>query len=68
MRHRKNMRFLLALLITLSLISPVGPLRAEEPGPSDQLKPTLDQLIAIIEDDALKGQSNKTERRSMIMQ
>lgn len=61
------MRFLLALLITLSLISPVGPLRAEEPGPSDQLKPTLDQLIAIIEDDALKGQSNKTERRSKIM-
>ena len=61
------MRFLLALFVALNLVSLVGPLCADETGPSDQLKPTLDQLIAILEDDSLKGQSNKTERRSQIM-
>lgn len=67
MNHRKNMRFLLALFVALSLISLVGPVGANEPGPSDQLKPTLDQLIAILEDDSLKGASHKTERRNKIM-
>ncbi|MBT8359654.1 MAG: ABC transporter substrate-binding protein [Desulfobacterales bacterium] len=61
------MRFLLALFVTLSLISPVIPVHADESGPSDQLKPTLDQLIAILEDDSLQGMSNKAKRRSKIM-
>ena len=61
------MKFLLTLLTTLTLVSLVIPVRAAEPGPSDQLKPTLDQLIVILEDDSLKGKSNKKERRSQIM-
>jgi len=61
------MRFLLTLLTTITLVSLVIPVHAAEPGPSDQLKPILDQLIVILDDDSLKGKSNKKERRSQIM-
>ncbi len=40
---------------------------AEPDGPTEQLKPTLDSLIEIIEKESLKGAAKKTERRSMIM-
>jgi phospholipid transport system substrate-binding protein len=36
-------------------------------GPTEQLKPALDKLIVIIEDESLKGRDHKTERRTLIM-
>lgn len=36
-------------------------------GPTDQLKPTLDKLVSILADPALKGDTNKLERRQKIM-
>ncbi|MEE4164907.1 MAG: ABC transporter substrate-binding protein [Desulfocapsaceae bacterium] len=36
-------------------------------GPTEQLKPALDSLIVILEDDSLKGAEKKKERRSLIM-
>ena len=36
-------------------------------GPTEQLKPALDNLIVIIEDESLKGPDHKTERRTLIM-
>jgi phospholipid transport system substrate-binding protein len=36
-------------------------------GPTEQLKPALDKLIVIIEDESLKGPDHKTERRTLIM-
>lgn len=36
-------------------------------GPTEQLKPALDTLIVIIEDESLKGPDHKTERRTLIM-
>jgi len=37
-------------------------------GPTEQLKPTLSNLIAILGDDALKGEEHKIERRARIME
>jgi len=36
-------------------------------GPTEQLKPTLDKLIVIIEDESLKGTDHRAERRTLIM-
>lgn len=36
-------------------------------GPTEQLKPSLDKLIFIIEDESLIGPDHKTERRTLIM-
>lgn len=36
-------------------------------GPTEQLKPTLDKLIVIIEDESLKGSDQRAERRTLIM-
>lgn len=36
-------------------------------GPTEQLKPTLDKLIVIIEDESLKGGDHRAERRTLIM-
>ena len=41
--------------------------QAEGHGPTDQLKPVIDELIAILRDDSLKGEAHKTERRAKIM-
>jgi len=43
-------------------------LAAAQNGPTDQLKPALDNLIAILDDDSLKGDEKKTERRRLIME
>ena len=40
---------------------------AEPDGPTAQLKPSLDGLIEILENESLKGDAKKTERRNMIM-
>ena len=36
-------------------------------GPTDQLKPTLEKLVAILGDPKLKGHKNKKDRRKVIM-
>ena len=36
-------------------------------GPTEQLKPVLDELIAVLDDDSLKGEVKKIERRTLIM-
>ena len=40
---------------------------AEPDGPTEQLRPSLDSLIEILENESLKGDAKKSERRSMIM-
>ena len=37
------------------------------PGPTEQLKPTLNRLIEILDDTSLQGPANKSKRRSQIM-
>ena len=41
---------------------------ANLPGPSEQLKPTIDKVIEILTDDSLSGSANKNERRRLIME
>jgi len=36
-------------------------------GPTEQLRPTLDALIVVLDDESLKGPANKVKRRSLIM-
>jgi phospholipid transport system substrate-binding protein len=38
------------------------------PGPTEQLKPTLNVLVAILIDPSLKGDDHKVERRAKIME
>ncbi len=40
---------------------------AEDVSPTDQLRPTLDKLVAILSDPAMKGDENKSVRRAEIM-
>lgn len=40
---------------------------ANAQGPTEQLRPTLDRLVEILDDESLQGAANKTERRSQIM-
>jgi len=40
---------------------------ADEIGPTEQLRPTIDEVIDILVDDSLKGTENKEERRRRIM-
>lgn len=56
--------FLFASVIFMTGVWSQG---AEPNGPTEQLKPALDSLIGIIENESLKGAAKKTERRSMIM-
>ena len=36
-------------------------------GPTEQLRPALDALIVVLDDESLKGQENKVKRRGLIM-
>jgi phospholipid transport system substrate-binding protein len=49
------------------LICPVL-LKADEHGPTEQLKPAIEELIAILGDESLQGAEYKEERRVKIMQ
>ncbi len=53
------------LAIFSLLFSP--PVYTAEPGPTEQLQPIINGVIAILTDDALKGEANKIERRKKIM-
>lgn len=60
--HRYPLFFLVACLILFS--SQV----VAASGPTEQLRPTLDKLIAVLADPALKGDANKIPRREKMMQ
>ena len=44
------------------------PVYAAEQGPTGQLQPIIDGVIAILTDDTLKGEAHKIERRKKIME
>ena len=54
----------LASLLCLLFTAPV---LADNLGPTEQLKPTLEKLIEIVKDPALQGEDKKQERRQIIM-
>jgi len=63
----KTMKLLTAVLYLIALFLMPLSIHASEHGPTDQLKPAIDKLIAILDDDTLKGESHKKERRAKIM-
>ena len=60
------MRFIITTCIALMLLFPVQ-LTGQENGPTEQLKPAIEELIAILGDESLQGDENKIERRAKIM-
>lgn len=56
------------LVFVVLLLGFSVPVRAEDPGPTEQLRPTIDQVITILLDESLKGSANKPERRRLIME
>jgi phospholipid transport system substrate-binding protein len=61
----KLIRILFCLCVVL--VSGTWSQATDLESPTEQLKPTLDMLIEILEDDSLKGAAQKTERRRLIM-
>jgi phospholipid transport system substrate-binding protein len=59
----KKILIIVGLLCALS----TGMVWAEEPSPTTALKPVLDDLTAVLEDDSLKGREHRDERREKIM-
>ena len=59
------MKKLLFSLLFLACLTAAPSLAA--PGPTDTLKPGLDQLTAVLSDASLKGDAHKTARRAKIM-
>lgn len=59
-------RLLLPLFLVLLFLIP-PPVFADDPGPTDQLKPIIDKLIGILSDENLKGDEHRDERRAKIM-
>ncbi len=55
------------MLVVLVYLFSVLPVSADPAGPTDQLQPTLDKLLDILSDSALKGDEHKTARREKIM-
>jgi phospholipid transport system substrate-binding protein len=60
------MRLKISILFIFFLV-PVSGFSVTEGGPTEQLKPVIDELISILADDSLKGNDHKTERREKIM-
>lgn len=60
------MKTLITSFCTLLLLCGTT-IQADEHGPTDQLKPVLESLIVILDDEVLRGAPNKTERREKIM-
>lgn len=58
--------FVAGAFILFSLVA-YSPVSADKGGPTDQLRPTLEKLIAIVKDPQLAGESQKKERRELIM-
>ncbi len=61
-----NLKNITFPLIFICILGFVGQAFAA-PGPTEQLKPTLDNLVELIVDPDLKGDENKEERRNKIM-
>ncbi|MEN8199085.1 MAG: ABC transporter substrate-binding protein [Thermodesulfobacteriota bacterium] len=59
-------KFLLLLLVGFLWFGGVSPVIAI-PGPTEALRPTLDEIMAIITDPTLAGEVHKVERRSKVM-
>lgn len=54
-------------ILLLTMILGCHTLAIASAGPTEQLKPTLDKLVAILSDPGLKGEDKKTNRRNKIM-
>ncbi|HBH29149.1 MAG TPA: hypothetical protein DDX99_09950 [Desulfofustis sp.] len=61
-----GMKFKASMLFVFLLVSVPG-FSVTEGGPTEQLKPIIDELVSILADDSLKGKDHKTERREKIM-
>lgn len=66
---RRNMYFS-GLVVTLAVLFlfPLFSGAQEKGGPTEQLKPALNNLISILDDTSLKGDQHKVERRKKIME
>jgi phospholipid transport system substrate-binding protein len=58
---------LLTAWIWFGLLLAAPLVQAEEQGPTEQLKPAIDNLIEILGDADLQGEASKSERREKIM-
>ncbi len=63
------MRFFksIVLFIVFCMFTTISNVAVSAEGPMDQLRPTLDSLLEILVDPALKGDEHKVERRGKIM-
>ncbi len=60
-------RFHRAVLLTLVLLVASSHSRADTKSPTQELQPVIEQIIATLDDDSLKGNEAKELRRSKIM-
>lgn len=67
--HKKDRFSMKAITIALCAITILisSTLQASPLGPTEQLKPALDNLIIVLENESLQGDVNKVERRLQIM-
>lgn len=61
------MKFIHALLLSLLVMVPGSYGVADDLGPTEQLQPIINQIIALLQDESLKGDEKKTQRRASIM-
>ena len=61
------MRILILGVTALSIVISGSFIYADDHGPTDQLRPVLEQLAEILDDQSLQGEVHKIERRSKIM-
>ncbi len=61
----KMLHLFLAVFLAVAVTSPAP---ADDLSPTEQLRPTIDEVIGILLDDSLKGSENKEERRRRIME
>jgi phospholipid transport system substrate-binding protein len=59
--------FVTATLLLIYLASTGSNLFGDDHSPTEQLQPVLNQLIEVLDDQTLKGDAKKDERRSKIM-
>ena len=57
----------LSVLVAVVFVFGVGPAMANHAGPTEQLRPTIDKLVFLLNDTSLKGDANKKARREKIM-
>jgi phospholipid transport system substrate-binding protein len=59
--------FVIAVIIFVSFAFAGSTLWADDHSPTEQLQPLLNQLIEVLDDETLKGEALKEERRGRIM-